>query len=172
MVVRAHVDPGADLVAGAPLVDLRSDAKSEVLVDLPEDAANRLDGLSLGVQVGDGPWRPARVLRLEGMTDWRSRSRTAHLSFEGDAEPGAYARVSLASAPGDVESGSVPLASLVSRGALSGVVVIDGGVAHLRWVRIGRAHEGRVDVLAGLEAGERYVRAPAGLADGRAVRVR
>ena len=172
VVVRAHADPGADVIAGSPLLDLRSATGREIVVDVPEDAASRLPGTSLSVQIGDGPWRAARLLRLEGMTDWRSRTRTAHLAFDGDAEPGTYARVTLATAPAGAESGSVPASSLVSRGALSGVFVIEGGEAHLRWLRLGRTHDDRVDVLAGLEAGERYARSPAGLDEGRAVTVR
>lgn len=172
VVARTYVDPGADLVAGSPLVDLRSDAGREIVVDLPEAAVSRLEGSTLSVQIGDGPWRAARLLRLDGMTDWRTRSRTAHLACEGDAEPGAYARVAVGTAGPGAGSGEVPAASLVSRGALAGVFVVDGGTAHLRWIRLGRAHEDRVEVLAGLEPGERYALSPEGLVEGRAVRDR
>ena len=172
VVVSVHADPGADLAAGSPLVDLRSSAGLEVVVDVPEDALDRLDASTLTVQIGDGPWRPARLSRLEGMTDWRSRSRTAHLAFDGGAEPGAYARVALSGRPGDPEAGSVPVASLVSRGALSGVFVIEDGQARLRWLKLGRTQADRVEVLAGLEPGERFALTPRSLADGQAVRVR
>ena len=172
VVVRVHADPGADLAAGSPLVDLRSSAGLEVLADLPEDALSRLAAFTLSVQIGDGAWRPARLARLEGMTDWRSRSRAAHLAFEGGAEPGAYARVALTSGPDAVDAGSVPTGSLVSRGALSGVFVIESGQARLRWLKLGRAEEDRVEVLAGLEPGERYAISPRSLVDGRLVKVR
>ena len=172
VVVRVHADPGADLAAGSPLVDLRSSTGLEILADVPEDALSRLDGSPVSVQVGNGPWRPARLARLEGMTNWRSRTRTAHLVFDGDAEPGAYARVMLAGGPADAGAGSVPVESLVSRGALSGVYVIEGGQARLRWLRLGRTHADRADVLAGLEPGERFALSPQALVDGRAVKVR
>jgi multidrug efflux pump subunit AcrA (membrane-fusion protein) len=172
VVVRVHADPGADLAAGSPLVDLRSSTGLEILADVPEDALSRLDGSQVSVQVGNGPWRPARLARLEGMTNWRSRTRTAHLVFDGDAEPGAYARVMLAGRPADAGAGSVPVESLVSRGALSGVYVIEGGQARLRWLKLGRTHADRADVLAGLEPGERFALSPQALVDGRAVKVR
>jgi len=172
VVVRVHADPGADLAAGSPLVDLRSDQGLEVLAEVPEDAVGRLDASTLSVQIGDGPWRRARLARLEGMTDWRARSRTAHLTFEGNAEPGAYARVALAGRPAGAEAGSVPVESLVSRGALSGVFVIDGDQARLRWLKLGRTREDRVEVLAGLEPGERFALSPGSLVDGQPVRVR
>jgi len=172
VVVRVHADPGADLAPGTPLVDLRSSAGLEVVADVPEGDAAKLATLALSVQIGDGPWRPARLARLEGMTDWRSRSRTAHLTFQGDAEPGAFARLALGTAPGKGGDGSVPAASLVTRGALSGVFVIEEGAARLRWLKLGRERGERVEVLAGLEPGEKFALVPGSLADGAPVRVR
>jgi multidrug efflux pump subunit AcrA (membrane-fusion protein) len=172
VLIRIHADAGADLLPGAALADLRSTAGLEIVADVPESHADGLAHAALSVQIGDGPWRPARLARLDGMTDWRTRSRTAHLAFDGDAEPGAYARVALGARPDATEDGSVPTASLVSRGALSGVFVIEDGEARLRWLKLGRELGGRVEVLAGLETGERYALAPQTLADGAAVRAR
>jgi RND family efflux transporter MFP subunit len=172
VVVRLHADPGADLVPGAPLADLRSSAGIEVVADVPEGDAARLATASLSVQIGEGPWRPARLARLEGMTDWRSRSRTAHLVFDGGAEPGAYARVALSASAANPTGGTIPAASLVARGALSGVFVVEEDHARLRWLKLGRARGERVEVLAGLEPGERYALEPARLSDGAPVRAR
>ena len=57
------------------------------------------------------------------------------------------------------------------RGSLSGVFVAENGVARLRWLRIGRETSGDVEVLAGLGAGDAVIADPAGLEDGRAVKV-
>ena len=171
VVVRVHADPGADLSPGTPLADLRSSAGLEIVADVPEGDAPRLATSALSVQVGDGPWRSARLARLEGMTNWRSRSRTAHLTFEGDAEPGAYARLAVGAHPGAAGDGSVPASSLVTRGALSGVFVIESDRARLRWLKLGGSRGERVEVLAGLEPGERFALTPAPLADGDPVRV-
>lgn len=172
VVVRVHADPGADLPAGAPLVDLRSSAGLEVIAEVPESAVPRLASSPLSVQVGDGPWRRARLARLEGMTDWRTRSRTAHVLFEGDADPGAYARLALGAPPDSSGDGSVPAASLVARGALSGVYVIESGQARLRWLKLGETRGSRVEVLSGLEPGECFALAPESLVDGSKVSVR
>lgn len=166
VVVRIHADPGADLVPGAPLVDLRSSSGLEVVAEVPEGPAARMATAALSVQVGDGAWRPARLARLEGMTNWRSRSRTAHFTFDGDAEPGAFARIALLTRTDDAGDGSVPVASLVTRGALSGVFVVEENRARLRWLRLGRTRGDRVEVLAGLESGERFALAPRLLTDG------
>ena len=171
VVVRIHADPGADLGPGAPLVDLRSDSGLEVVAEVPEGPAARMATAALSVQVGDGAWRPARLARLEGMTNWRSRTRTAHLTFAGTAEPGAFARIALLTRTPGGGDGSVPAASLVTRGALSGVFVVEENRARLRWLKLGRTRGDRVEVLAGLESGDRIALAPRRLTDGAAVTV-
>jgi multidrug efflux pump subunit AcrA (membrane-fusion protein) len=45
----------------------------------------------------------------------------------------------------------------VIHGQLEGVYVVEGDVARLRWIRTGRDHGDRVEVLSGLSAGERVV---------------
>lgn len=172
VVVRIHADPGADLSPGTPVADLRSSEGIEAVADVPEGDVSRLATSALAVQVGDGPWRPARLARLDGMTDWRTRSRTAHLTFQGEAEAGAYARLALGTRPDAAGDGSVPLASLVTRGALSGVFVVEGNQARLRWLKLGRSRGERVEVLGGLEPGEVFALVPDSLADGDPVRVR
>ncbi|MBI5711529.1 MAG: efflux RND transporter periplasmic adaptor subunit [Candidatus Eisenbacteria bacterium] len=191
VVVRRRVDEGATVAPGTPLLDLRSDAAGEVEVPLPESAVEAAQGARAFVQVGDGPWRQAKLARLDGMTDYATRTRTAHLApLAGAAlEPGAYARArfdvathapgrTAASAPrhddGSSPSSSsllVPAKAVVRRGALAGVFVIRDGVAGLRWLRLGRAGGDSVEVLAGLWAGEQVALAPGALSDGLRVRV-
>lgn len=169
VVVRRHLDPGADVAAGAALLDLRSDAGAEAVADVPEGALASLRGAALRVQSGDGAWHPARLARLDGMTDFRSRTRTAHLALPPGVGwvPGAFARVAIGGGAGG--AGLVPASSLVRRGAMAGVYVIEGGTTRLRWLRLGREAAEGVEVLAGLEPGDRFALESAGLADGRAV---
>jgi RND family efflux transporter MFP subunit len=80
---------------------------------------------------------------------------------------GLFARLALPGEPGD-ERLVVPGAAVFSRGGLTGVYVLDGGRARLRWVAAGAATGGEAEVRAGLVAGERVVLDPAGLEDGAA----
>jgi RND family efflux transporter MFP subunit len=177
VVVRRHLDVGADVQPGAPLMDLRSQVGAEVVVAVPEAASRRLPESRAWVQVADGPWRAARLLRADGMVDPATRTRTARYApTEGDRlEPGAFARVRLEPADGAdagaVTPVAVPLASIVRRGALTGVYVVEDGRAWLRWVRLGIPQGDRVEVLSGLAAGESVVAEPAGLSDGARVSV-
>ncbi len=176
VLVRRHVDVGADLQAGSPLVDLRSPSGAEIVTAVPEAAAQRLAAAAAWVQIGDGPWREARLLRADGMVDPATRTRTARYAprDRGAIEPGAYARVRLAftgGGPASPAALAVPATSIVRRGALTGVYVVEHGRAWLRWLRLGRAQGDAVEVLSGLAAGEQVVAAPLGLSDGARVKV-
>ena len=67
----------------------------------------------------------------------------------------------------------VPQSAIITRGQLRGLFVVDDtGVARLRWVRIGAGQGEMVNVLAGLQEGERVVvDGISGLSDGQAVEV-
>ena len=178
VLVRRHVDVGADVQPGTPLVDLRSPGGSEIVTAVPEAAAQDLRATKAWVQVGDGAWRPARLLRADGMVDPATRSRTARFAPIGGGriEPGAFARVRLETPSGRVSAHestalSVPVTSIVRRGALTGVYVVEEGRAWLRWVRPGVAHGERVAVLSGLDASDVVVAVPDGLVDGARVQV-
>jgi RND family efflux transporter MFP subunit len=89
----------------------------------------------------------------------------------GDLRPGMFARLALAGV--EARAVSIPEAAVVRRGPLAGVFVVAAdGTARLRWLSLGTARDGRIRVLAGLEAGSRVVVSPpAALEDGRPVRV-
>jgi RND family efflux transporter MFP subunit len=64
---------------------------------------------------------------------------------------------------------TVPATALLERGGLTGLFVVREGPARLRWVAAGAPDGGTVEIRAGVEAGERVVLDPAGLADGAVV---
>lgn len=178
VLVRRHVDAGADVMPGTPLVDLRSPSGNEVVSAVPEAAAAGLGRARTWLQVGEGEWRPARLLRADGMVDPATRTRTAHFAVPAGlgAEPGTFARVRIESPDADPASDeaaplAVPLTSVIRRGALTGVFMVEDAHAWLRWVRLGRSEGAQVEVIAGLEAGMQVVADPRGLDDGTPVKV-
>ena len=179
-VVRRFADPGAVLRPGDPVLSVRSSLVAEIVAAIPESRLGGLVGDRVDYQVGDGPWRSARLLRLEGMTDVATRTRAATfapLGRDENLEAGAFVRVRIAVREGAATRDTlaarlrVPKGSLVRRGGLAGVFVIADGSARLRWLRLGDEEDGRVEVLAGLAPGEEFAADPAGLAHGRVVRV-
>ena len=185
VVVRRHLDPGATVAAGEPVLDIRSGQAAEIVAAIPEAWLPALESSRIQVRVGGGPWVDARPVRVEGMTDYRSRTREARFvpASRGPLEAGAYADVRLertvaGGAPGAASPRTddaaadlprVPAGSLVRRGALTGVYVIRDGKAWLRWIRPGRSDREATEVLAGLLPGEVVAVDPSGLTDGRAV---
>ena len=183
VVVRRMLDPGATVSAGQPILAIRSSAPGEIVAAIPESELPRLARGRFAIRSGDGPWRAAVLARVDGMTDYATRTRVARFRPAGPGEPlspGAFARVRIeggaprpagadsASLPGTL---SVPARSLVRRGALAGVFVVREGHAYLRWLQLGAADGERVEVLSGLDPGDEVAADPAGLVDGRAVEV-
>lgn len=188
VVARHVVDPGAHLEPGAPVLVIRSHAGHEIEVALPESEVERVRNQAPWYRTEGGPWRPARLLRLEGMTDYASRTRIAYVSARdlGGLEPGTYVEVrfrdanAAAATPrsgvpaSDASSPPryvIPAASVVRRGGLTGVLVARDGRARLRWLRLGRAEGDGIEVIAGLWPNEEIVRDPQGIEDGRAIAV-
>jgi membrane fusion protein (multidrug efflux system) len=65
----------------------------------------------------------------------------------------------------------VPRSALVERGDLTGVFVVAGGQAQLRWLALGEGGGDRIPVRAGLTAGEAVIDSPGALRDGQRVEV-
>lgn len=182
VVVRRMLDPGATVAPGQPVLAIRSRAPAEIVAAVPESELGRLRGARVAFRSAEGPWRNAVLTRVDGMTDYATRTRVARFRPAGAGEPiepGAFASVRISGAPPaagrDTASLprilSVPARSLVRRGALAGVYVVREGRAYLRWLRLGATDGERVEVLSGLGPDDLIAADPAGLADGRAVQV-
>lgn len=182
IVARRLADPGSTVGPGQPLLAIRSREVGEIVAAIPESDLPRLSDARCSFQREDGAWHEAVLVRVDGMTDFATRTRLARFRPRSPAEvleAGAFARVRivgrpLARAGGDPAPRSdilsVPTQSLLRRGALTGVYVVREGRAHLRWLRLGATDGERVAVLGGLEPTDEIAVDPAGLSDGRAVR--
>lgn len=72
--------------------------------------------------------------------------------------PGMFGRASFV--VGKSKSVLIPVSALAERGGLRGVFLVDdAGLAHFRWLRTGREWPDRIEVEAGLKAGDRIVAA-------------
>ncbi len=174
VIAQRHVDAGADVQPGTPLFTVRSTDGTEIVLPVPEAALPALPGAQLAFEVDGQGWQPARLLRVDGMTDFSTRTRTAHLAPAAGSgpDPGAFARVRIESPRlPDPPLPLLPSTGIVRRGALTGAFVIADGRAELRWLRLGREQGGQVEVLSGLLPGERVARFAGGLADGARVRI-
>ncbi len=166
--VEKRVEAGDMAAPGAPLFTIEDLSRVKADVQVPEaDVTGLAEGDPARVEILDREY-DATVDRIAPSGDPASRTFSVKLMLDnadGVLKSGMFARVSFAR--GEREALRVPEAALVVRGQLEGLFIAGDGQARLRWVKTGRRDGGRVEILSGLEAGERYLAAPpSGLADG------
>lgn len=147
---------------GRPLVTLYDPAALRVSVAVPQSVAARagVGAPPMAEIPGANSARLAPIrMQLLPAVDPATHTQELRLDLPATARavaPGMFARVWLAGEGGDGARLFVPAKSVVRRAELTAVYVIgDKGRPVLRQVRLGAADGDRVEVLAGVSAGER-----------------
>jgi len=175
VVVEKRVEAGDTAAPGMPLFVVDDTSRVKIEAQVPESAlrGRRVgDAVEIEVDAAGGGVRHATLSEILPAADPRSRTFTARAVLDnpdGALRAGMFARLRLPGQEG--KAVAVPESAAVQRGPLTGVFVVDSqGIARLRWVTLGDARDGRVEILSGLAAGERIVtEPPAALEDGRRV---
>ncbi len=105
-----------------------------------------------------------KVAQIVPAADPGSRSFMVKIDLPADARlrSGLFGRAQFSR--GKRTSLLIPQTAVVARGQLQGVYVLDPSkIANLRYITLGKTAGGEVEVLAGLQEGERLVANPAGL---------
>ena len=176
-VVRKMAETGDMITPGTPLLVIEDLSRVKVIFHVPEtDVVGLKEGspAEVSVDVLEEVY-DAAVDRVMPSGDPASRTFRVQLildNTEGQLRSGMFARARFLR--GERQVLVIPTDSIVRRGGLDGVFVVEEDMrARLRWLKLGRAEGDVVEVLSGLEPGNRLVaRPPAELADGRAVEVR
>lgn len=174
VVTEKHVLPGDLATPGTPLLVVESTDRLRAEGTIPEKpgAALRI-GDPLGVILEDRPAElPGRIEELSTSADAVSRSLFVKVALPpGTARSGQFARLQVPA--GEAAALLAPESAVTRFGQMERVFVIEDGRAGLRLVKTGRHREGRVELLAGVNAGDSVVLAPpAALRDGSRVTVR
>jgi RND family efflux transporter MFP subunit len=159
-----------DVVApGAPLIEIEGEGGFELRASVEgELAAGARPGLQLEALVDGQPTALPATLRAISPAGDPATHRfevKADLPAASGLRSGLFARIDWPAVAEEPRL-SVPASALFPRGGLTGVFLADSGQARLRWVAAGATRAGRTEIRAGLEAGERVIADPAGLADG------
>lgn len=162
-------DPGDLAVPGRPVLGLVRPESLEITAHLPGEVGKSVrQGDRFRVRDPEtGTARDARVTRVSPARDRGSRRIRIELSFVEDGNgtagepglvPGAFARLERE----DPETRTlwIPRDAVVRRGQLTGIYAVVRDSLDLRWVRLGMHRGDAVEVLAGLESGDRVVRDP------------
>ncbi|MDY6798809.1 MAG: efflux RND transporter periplasmic adaptor subunit [Pseudomonadota bacterium] len=163
IVTERHVELGESVSPGQPLLSGLSLEQLRIVVDLPQRYADlaRTERKAL-VTLADG-----RVLETGEMTFYPYADPATHTfrlrmrlnEPDGSLFPGMLVKVSVPVA--SREALWIPAQSLIHRSELRGVFVLDDQQQpRLRQIRTGVERNGRIEVLAGLDEGEKIVSNP------------
>jgi membrane fusion protein, multidrug efflux system len=159
---------------GMPLIEIEGEGGLELKATVDSAAAARLRPGSKLKAIVDGLDQPlaatVSAIAPSGDPTTHRFELKADLPAAPGLRAGLFARLLVPGIASDPRI-SVPAEALFERGGLTGVYVVDGDHARLRWVAAGAREGGSLEIRAGLEVGERVVLRPADLVDGNPVRV-
>lgn len=168
------VQPGQVVGSGSELLRLIRDGRLEWRAELAEAELARVKpGDRIELRTRDGQSVAGSVRAVSPGLDAATRTGTvyADLPDPQGLQPGTYLQ-------GRIDTGlsqglTVPASAVVQRDGHPNVFTVDAqGIAHRVRIRTGVAHEGRIEVVEGLEAGAAVVDQGAGfLGDGDRVRI-
>ena len=174
-VIERKVEPGNLASPGLPLFLIEQEGiyRLEASIDESRLSAVRT-GQSVTVELDAvaGPLQ-GRVAEIVPLVDAASRSFTAKIDLPGrpGLRSGLYGRARFPA--GSRQVLSVPADAVAAQGQLQSVYVAENGYARNRLVTLGARRGNLVEVLSGLQAGDRVIYPPpAGLRDGSLVEVR
>ncbi len=169
LITARNVEPGALAVPGTSLLTIEAGNGYRLHADV-EEARLSLVHLKDKVNVSLDA-QPAVIQGLVGeispSSDSNSHSYSVKINLPSTSalHAGQFGYVSFSA--GNKQAIAVPLTAIIENGQLTSVFVNEGSVARTRLVTLAEKHEGQVEVLSGLQAGEHVISPiPVGLADG------
>ncbi|MDD5390525.1 MAG: efflux RND transporter periplasmic adaptor subunit [Gallionellaceae bacterium] len=159
VVTRKLANEGDIAAPGQPVLLLENPARLQVRTSVDEDLYKRIKmGDSVMVEI-DGQDKPvnAKVARLSPAADPITHTYMVKLDIAAPGlKSGVFARVLFPTGKRNVLA--LPQAAVLDRAGITGVFVVDDkGNAQYRMVRLGNRFEDLVEVLSGLNPGERVV---------------
>jgi membrane fusion protein, multidrug efflux system len=153
------VDPGSTVFPGMPMMTVEGEGSYRLEAAVPESLLGKIS-MDAVVPVsidGVGDGRTGRVVEIVPAVDPASRTFTVKLEIlSTGARSGRFGRAWLP--VGEKPGIAAPKSAVMERGQLSFVWVVDvGNIARMRLVKPGAVQSGRIEILAGLAAGERIV---------------
>lgn len=164
-IVTAKMSEVGDLAtAGTPFFTLESTEGYQVDVALPEayfSAVRLKQTVMIRIPaLGDQPFKGS-VETIVPVADQRSRSFLVKIRLPAEAavRSGMFARVVIRT--GEERIMLIPASAVVPQGQLTGIFIVDDHqIARFRLIRAGRRFDDAVEIVTGLDEGQRFVRTP------------
>jgi len=176
IITERHVDAGAMSAPGLPLMTIEDSSNYQLEASVEESHLSRIK-IGDRVPVGIDALRQADAVGIvseivpSGDPSSRSFLVKIRVPMSPGLRSGMFGRARFAGE--QQECLTVPETAVISRGQLTGVMVVDeANRARFRLVKPGRRYGDRIEILSGLEAGERVVlEGPDRIQDGSPVSV-
>jgi RND family efflux transporter MFP subunit len=174
VVARKMVSVGDLTSPGQPILELENIDKVKIVATVPETEIAHLGesepvvvAVSASHSATNGKSREAKISRIVPSANPGSRSFEIHAVLEnpdGHLKSGMFARVYTETS--GRQGILIPKQAVMHKGQLEGVFVITQDQAMLRWIRTGKESGSDVEILSGLNAGDRVALEPGQLSDG------
>jgi RND family efflux transporter MFP subunit len=164
VITERKLDPGALASPGLPILTIEDFRRYRLEVDVNENDLRYVrqgQGVAVRIDALDQAQLNRKVVEIVPAVDPASRSFVVKIDLAGDPRlrSGLYGRAQIAR--GRRPSLRIPQTAVVERGQLQGVYVLDENkIASLRYVTLGHSSGPEVEILAGLEDGEKLVSKP------------
>lgn len=162
LVVRRHVQVGELASPGQPLMTGLSLERLRVTATLPQSQVEAARAMGRATVLAGAVSLNPEKITIFPIADPATHTVRMRLDLPRGVTglaPGMFVKVAVAL--GEREALLVPAVAVARRGEVSGVYVVDDrGRVALRQVRIGEAQGDRVEILSGLDAGERVALDP------------
>jgi len=174
VITRKHADVGDLATPGKPLLEMEDSTALRLEADVPEAVVGKLTlGDKLPVRIS------ALAKELEGIVSEiapaaDSGSRTFLVKLDLPTQPGLrggqFGRVAMP--VGETSALRVPASAVVQRGQMELVFIVSDAKAQLRLVKTGKHIGSEIELVSGVEAGEKIVtESAASLVDGQPLTV-
>jgi RND family efflux transporter MFP subunit len=171
IITSKEVRRGDLALPGVPLLNIEGKGNREVHVQVPDSLMSLPLGAAVEIEA-NGILFPGVLAEWSPAADPASRTRLAKLSVPqgADVRSGQYVRVNWPAR--EATALWMPLEALAPMGQLQRVFTLNNAEVRLQLVKTGPVREGYVQVLSGLNDGDRVVLAsPATLRDGQPAKV-
>jgi RND family efflux transporter MFP subunit len=158
------IDPGTMAAPGVPLVQIDSAGPLELDTTVPESSiASLREGIRLDVtvdSVSDQSF-PGSVAEIVPAADPATHSFLVKIALPSSKLLRAGLSASASIPAGSKQAVLAPRSAIVMRGSLATALVIDNaGIAQLRYVTLGEGQGDKVEILSGLDGGQKLVDNP------------
>ena len=158
------IDPGAMAAPGVPLVQIDSSGPLELNSTVPESAISGLrKGIKLDVTVDsiNGQLLRGTISEIVPAADPATHSFLIKVALPYFEQLRAGLSASAAIPCGPKPAVLVQRSAIVMRGSLATALVLDqSGIAQLRYVTLGQVEGAKIEILSGLNGGEKLVDSP------------